>query len=133
MDYPKNLKEISIDTDLNIRLNQLNLLLNCTNYNTIENIFMTFSKKSLYNKDYENSKIINDIFYLSKEKILNNDNYIPLIFVKRTNKTINMIKLNIMMNLSLKYNKKFMDYHIFKSLEKYICIKYKKNYIIQFK
>ena len=131
-DYPKHLKEISINIDLKIRLKQLNELLNCTNYNTIENIFMTFSKKSLNYKEYED-KIINEIFYLCKDKALNEENYIPLYFVKRTNKTNNMIKNNIMMNLSLKYNKKFMDYDIFKSLERFVCIKLKKNYIIQFK
>ena len=38
-----------------------------------------------------------------------------------------------MMNLSLKYNRKFMDYDIFKSLEKFICKNCNKNYIIQFK
>ena len=131
-EYPKNLKEISIDTDLNISLKQLNMLLNCTNYNTIENIFMTFSKKSLDNEEYED-KVRNEILYMSREKVLNIDNYIELFSIKRTNKGVNLIKNNIMMNLSLKYNKRFMDYEIFKSLEKFIYNKYKKNYIIQFK
>ena len=132
IEYPKNLKEISINTTLSISLGQLNQLLNCTNFNTIENIFMTFSKKSLNYEGYDN-KIKNDIFFLNKENVLNCDNYIKLYAVKRTNKTINLIKSNIMINLSLKYNRKFMDYDIYKSLEKFICNNCKKNYIIQFK
>ena len=131
LEYPKNLKEISINTDLNISLGQLNNLLKCNNYNTIENIFMTFSKKSLDNEEYE--KIKSEIFYMSNENALNNDNHLKIFFVKRTNKSIKTIKNNIMMNLSFKYNRKFMDYNIFKNLEKYICNNCIKNYIIQFK
>ena len=132
IEYPKNLKEISINTELSISLEQLNKLLCGTNYNTIENIFMTFSEKSLDNKGYD-KKIKNDIFYMSNDKVLNCDNYINLFSIKRANKTVNLIKSNIMMNLSLKYNRKFMDYDIFKSLEKFICKNCNKNYIIQFK
>jgi hypothetical protein len=131
LEYPKNLKEISINTALNISLSQLNELLKYNNYNTIENIFMIFSKKSLNNEEYE--KIKSDVFYMSHEQALNNENYLKIFFVKRTIKSINKIKNNIMMNLSMKYNRKFMDYNIFKNLEKYICNNYIKNYIIQFK
>ena len=131
LEYPKNLKEISINTDLTISLRHLNKLIICNNYNTIEDIFVTFSKKSLNDEEYE--KIKSEIFYMNNEPVLNNDNYLKIYFVKRTIKSINIIKRNIMMNLSLKYNRKFMDYNIFKKLEKYICNNYIKNYIIQFK
>ena len=92
---------------------------------------MAFSKKSLNNEEYE--KIKSDVFYMSHEQALNNENYLKIFFVKRTIKSINKIKNNIMMNLSSKYNRKFMDYNIFKNLEKYICNNCIKNYIIQFK
>ena len=131
-EFPKNLKEISIDTELSITLEQLNKLLNITNYNTIENIFMTFSKKSLNDKGYD-GKINNEIFYMSKDKVLNDENYIDLFFIKRNIKTIRNIKTNIMINIGLKYNRKFMDYNIFKNLEKFLCKNCKKKYIIQFK
>ena len=130
-DYPKKLKEISLHTQLSITLEQLNILLNSMNSNTIENIYMTFSKKSLNDKGYEQIK--NEIFYLSKEKILNDENYIDLYCIKRTIKAVNIIKDNIMRNLSLKYNKKYMDYNIFKSLEKFLSKGCKKKYLIQFK
>ena len=68
---------------------------------------MTFSKKSLNNEEYE--KIKSDVFYMSHEQALNNENYLKIFLVRRTIKSINKIK-NIMMNLSLKYNRKFMDY-----------------------
>ena len=131
-EYPKNLKEISVDTYLSITLEQLNTLLKCTNYNTIQNIFMTFSKKSLNDKGYE-GKIKNDINNISKENILDDENYINIKYVIRTNRTVNIIKNNIMMNLSLKYNKRFMEYNIFKCLEKFYCKNCNKKYLIQFK
>ena len=116
--------------DLTISLWQFNKLLICNNYNTIENIFMTFSKKSLNKEEYEKNK--REIFSMNDEPVINNDNYLKLFFVKRTIKSINMIKRNIIMNLGLKYNRKFMDYNIFKNLGKYIYNKSIKNYIIQF-
>jgi hypothetical protein len=131
-EYPKNLKEISVDTYLSIMLEQLNTLLKCTNYNTIQNIFMTFSKKSLNDKGYE-GKIKNDINNISKENILDDENYINIKYVIRTNRTVNIIKNNIMMNLSLKFNKRFMEYNIFKCLEKFYCKNCNKKYLIQFK
>jgi hypothetical protein len=66
LEYPKNLKEISINTALNISLSQLNELLKYNNYNTMQNMFMTFSKKSMNNEEYE--KIKSDVFYMSQDK-----------------------------------------------------------------
>ena len=39
---------------------------------------------------------------------------------------------NIMNNLSHKYNKNFMDYEIYKIIEKFMCKKEEKQYIIRF-
>ena len=121
-EYPKCLKELSINTSLSISFKQLMLLLNSSNYNTLENIFLKFSKKSLRDKEYQN-----------KENLLNSNNFINLFFVKRTIKNTNLIKSNIMVNLSLKYNKNFMDYNIFKNIEKFLCNNSKKRYYVQFK
>ncbi len=129
-EYPKNLKEISVDTYLSITYEQLNNLLKCTDYNTIENIVMTFSKRSLDDKGFD-GKIKNEI--LDKENILSDENYIDIKYVGRTIKAVKLIKNNIMMNLCLKYNKKFMDYNIFKNLEKFVCKISNKKYLIQFK
>ena len=117
--------------DLTISLWKFNKLLICNNYNTIENIFMTFSKKSLNKEEYEKNK--SEIFSMNDEPVINFDNYFKLFFVKRTIKSIKMIKRNNMTNLGFKYNRKFMDYNIFKNFEKYICNKRIKNNIIQFK
>ena len=38
-----------------------------------------------------------------------------------------------MCNLSIKYNKDFMDYNIFKTMEKFICMKDEKKYMIKYK
>ena len=121
-EYPKCLKELSINTSLSISFKKLMLLLNSSNYNTLENIFLKFSKKSLKDKEYQN-----------KENPINSNNFINLFFVKRTIKSTNLIKSNIMMNLSLKYNKNFMDYNIFRNIEKYLCNNSKKSYYVQFK
>lgn len=121
-EYPKCLKELSINTSLSISFKKLMLLLNSSNYNTLENIFLKFSKKSLKDKEYQN-----------KENPINSNNFINLFFVKRTIKSTNLIKSNIMMNLSLKYNKNFMDYNIFRNIEKFLCNNSKKSYYVQFK
>lgn len=71
--------------------------------------------------------------YQNKENPINSNNFINLFFVKRTIKSTNLIKSNIMMNLSLKYNKNFMDYNIFRNIEKFLCNNSKKSYYVQFK
>ena len=91
---------------------------------------MIFDIKSLKGNGYET--INKEIFSESKEFILNNNNYMKLFCTERTYKSKNYIMNNIMYNLGLKYNKKFMDYNIFKSLEKFRCTNTNKNYIIQF-
>ena len=124
------MKEISFNTDICIPFKQLNQLLDTTNYNTIENMFITLSKKSLNSKGYEDIKY--NLFLLS-DNILTDSNYKKLYFVQRTNKTVNNIKSNIMTNISLKYNNNFMEYNIFKALEKFLYPNSKKKYVIEFK
>ena len=71
-----------------------------------------------------------DINFLKhkKEELKTEDDY-----YRRTIKNTTLIKSNIMVNLSLKYNKNFMDYNIFKNIEKFLCNNSKKSYYVQFK
>ena len=129
-EYPKGLKEIGINTQFIINKEQIDFLLKQMDYNTLENIFFNFNKLSLDEKGFESIK--NDIFIASNENVLNNNNYMKLNFTKRTIKSTAFIMSNIMNNLSIKYNKFFMDYNIFKNMEKYICEKEEKKYMIKF-
>ena len=129
-EYPKGLKEIGINTHFIIKKEQMDNLLKSVDYNTIESLYMNFNNQSLKDKGYELIK--KDIFFTNEINLLNEGNYIKIYFTKRTNKSIVNIRDNIMTNLSLKYNKEFLDYDIFKSLERFICEKEKKKYVIQF-
>ena len=129
-EYPKGLKEIGINTQFIINKEQIDFLLKQMDYNTLENIFFNFNKLSLDEKGFESIK--NDIFIASNENVLNNNNYMKLYFTKRTIKSTAFIMSNIMNNLSIKYNKFFTDYNIFKNMEKYICEKEEKKYMIKF-
>lgn len=129
-EYPKGLKEIGINTHFILKKEQMDNLLKSVDYNTIESLYMNFNNQSLKDKGYELIK--KDIFFTNEINLLNEGNYIKIYFTKRTNKSIVNIRDNIMTNLSLKYNKDFLDYDIFKSLERFICEKEKKKYVIQF-
>ena len=129
-EYPKGLKEIGINTHFIIKKEQMDNLLKSVDYNTIESLYMNFNNQSLKDKGYELIK--KDIFFTNEINLLNEGNYIKIYFTKRTNKSIVNIRDNIMTNLSLKYNKDFLDCDIFKSLERFICEKEKKKYVIQF-
>ena len=129
-EYPKGLKEIGINTHFIIKKEQMDNLLKSVDYNTIESLYMNFNNQSLKDQGYELIK--KDIFFTNEINLLNEGNYIKIYFTKRTNKSIVNIRDNIMTNLSLKYNKDFLDYDIFKSLERFICEKEKKKYVIQF-
>ena len=124
-EYPKGLKEIGINTHFIIKKEQMDNLLKSVDYNTIESLYMNFNNQSLKDKGYELIK--KDIFFTNEINLLNEGNYIKIYFTKRTNKSIVNIRDNIMTNLSLKYNKDFLDYDIFKSLERFICEKEKKR------
>ena len=129
--YPKGLKEIALNTHLIITKQKMDTLLKNINYNTIENIYMIFNKMSLKEKGFESIK--NEFFIVENEDMLNNDNYTKLFFTKRTIKSTNIILYNIMSNLGNNFNKQFIDYNIFRKLEKYLCVREGKKYIIQFK
>ena len=129
-EYPKGLKEIGINTQFIINKEQIDFLLKQMDYNTLENIFFNFNKLSLDEKGFESIK--NDIFIACNENVLNNNNYMKLYFTKRTIKSTAFIMSNIMNNLSIKYNKFFMDNIIFKNMEKFICEKEEKKYMIKF-
>ena len=126
-EYPKTLNEINIYSHIIINYNQLNNLLLKTNYNTLENIFLQFNKKSLKDKEYENK-----FKYKINNTIITERNFLNLFYIRRKKKDTNKI-LNIMNKLSLKYNKSFMDYFIFSSIEKFVADNEKKVNIIQFK
>ena len=130
-EYPKNLKEININTNIDIKYFDLKKLLYNTNYNTIQKIELQFSKRSLKDEEYKNN--LKDIMNIGNNYVIENDEFNDIFFVKKTKNKINIIKDNIMMNLSIKYNKKFMDYNIFTCFEKFICMKEKKTFTIQFK
>ena len=129
-EYPKSLKEIGINTRFIIQKGQIDFILKEIDYNTLENIYFNFNKISLDEKEFEVIK--KDIFIMSNENVLNNNNYMKLFFTKRTKKSNSFIINNIMCNLSIKYNKDFMDYNIFKTMEKFICMKDEKKYMIKF-
>ena len=129
-EYPKSLKEIGINSRFIIKKEQIDFILKQIDYNTLENIFFNFNKISLDEKEFELIK--NDIFIMNNENVLNNNNYMKLFFPKRTKKSNSFIINNIMCNVSIKYNKDFMDYNIFKTMEKFICEKNEKKYMIKF-
>ena len=131
-EYPKNLKEININANASIKYTDLTKLIYSTNYNTIENIYLQFSKRSLEDEEYQ-KHIEKELINIGNNVIIENDNYKDLFFIKRTNKTLNIIKNNIMASLSLKYNRNFMDYNIFSNFEKFLCAKEKKICKILFK
>ena len=128
-EYPKGLKEIGINSHLIISKDKFDYLLKQMDYNTIENFFMNFNKWSL---DEDGFQEIKDIYFINTDNILNNENYMKLFYVKRTSKSTNFIMSILMNNLSHKYNKNFMDYNIFKTIEKFRCVNEEKQYIIRF-
>lgn len=127
-DYPKNLNEINIYSFLIINYDKLQYLLSKANYNTLENIFLQFNKKSLNDTGY--TDILKDREFIDNVFIFRN--YFDLYYVIRRKKETNKI-LNMMNKLSLKYNKNFSDYNIFSSIEKFLVNNRKKISIIQFK
>ena len=129
-EYPKGLKDIGVNTHFIVKKKHIDFLLNKINYNTIENFYLNFKESSLKDKGFES--ITNDLFIANNFNVLNNDNYLKIFFTIRTLKSNSFIMENVMNNLSLKYNKNFMDYDIYHSLEKFICDKGEKKYIIQF-
>ena len=128
VEHPKNLVEICIYTSLYTDFIHIKKLLEKTNYNKIEKIFIQFSRKILEDKKLREK-------YGNKLQKLKNDkdfNFMDLYYVKTIEKNKDKI-LKIMYSIGKKYNKKFMDYIIFTELEKYINNNDKKRNIIQYK
>ena len=128
MEYPKGLTEISIYTFLIISYKELYNLLIKTNYNTLPNIFLQFSEKSLV-KDKELEYAFDN--NMDKNMCIKADNYFDLYAVQR-DKNITSNLISLMMHLGEK-NKDFMQYNIYTNIEKFLCKKEKKKIIIQFK
>ena len=126
--YPKDMKEINIYTHFIISYDKLKCLLLKTNYNTLENIFLKFERKSLedngYKEKYENNSFKSGEFV--------DRNFLTLYCVNRKKKITNKI-VKTMTNLSLKNNRKFLNYNIFSNIERFIVGNNKKTTIVQFK
>ena len=125
---PKNLEEIKIYTSMNATYLQIQNLLEKTNYNPIEKIFIQFNKKSLEDKSFQ-KKYGNELEKLEDNK---DKNFMDLFFIKKNEKIKDKI-LRMMYKVSNRYNRQFMDYHIFLEIEKFIMNKSKKQNIIEYK
>ena len=130
-EYPKALTEISMYSFLNISYNQLINLLMKTNYNTLNNIFMQFNKKSILKDKKLEEKLECDITNVDRDVCIKTDNLVEIYNIKRNKKNTNKI-INCLMGLSRK-NKGILKYNIYTKIEKYLCLKERKNVIIQFK
>ena len=129
-EYPKGLTEISLYTFFIISYIQLNSLLLKTNYNTLPNIFMQFSSKSILKDKKLEETLECDLTNADKKICIKSDNFIDLYTVKRNKKNTNDI-INLMTHLSEK-NKEIMQYNIYTNIEKFLCPKEKKKIILQF-
>ena len=127
-EYPKNLEEISIYSSMNANYYYIKSLLEKTNYNKIEKIFLQFNKNSLEDEKLKQK------YGRNLDRIKNNkdNNFLDLYFVKNNEKNKDKI-LRILYKVGNKYNNKFMDYNIFIQIEKYLNDKDKKINIIQYK
>ena len=130
-EYPKGLTEISLYTSLIISYEQLLELLINTDYNTLPNIFIQFSFKSILKDPEFENKFEYDLNNNDKNICIRSDNFIDLYFIER-NKNITSLLINLLMHLGEK-NKDIMQYNIFTNIEKYLCNKEKKKVYIQFK
>ena len=130
-EYPKALDEISMYSFLNISYIQLIDLLIKTNYNTLINIFMQFSIKSILKDKKLEEKLECDITNADRDVCIKNDNLVELYKIRRNKKNTYKI-INFMIGLSKK-NKGILKYNIYTKIEKCLCLKEKKNVIIQFK
>ena len=127
-EHPKSLEQISIYTNVCTDLHSIEKLLESTNYNKLEKIFLQFNKKSI--DDINMKKKYGEKF----EKLKDNrdNNFMDLFFIKKDEKIISKI-LNSMYKIGKKYNNSFMDSNIFLQLEKFASPKEKKQIIVQYK
>ena len=127
-EHPKSLEQISIYTNVCTDLHSIEKLLESTNYNKIEKIFLQFNKKSI--DDINMKKKYGEKFEKIKD---NRDNhFMDLFFIKKDEKIYSKI-LNSMYKIGKKYNNRFMDSNIFLQLEKFASPKEKKQIIVQYK
>lgn len=129
--YPKELREIVLYTYLSISYEQLMKLLMKMNYNTLNNILIQFSKKSIIKDKKLEQKLECDLTNVGKDVCIKTDNFCDLYKVKRE-KIISKKLINCLIGLS-KINKDIMKYNIYTNIEKFSLKKAKKNIIIQFK
>ncbi len=122
--YPKTLKKIIINSQIEINHQDLINIINLNNYNTLEKITLYFSKRSLRNRKFHNSFNSNDPII---ETEIDNNSY----YIIRNKKKITTL-LYIMNYLSKNINSNLMCYKIFHSIEKFIFKKEKKELIINY-
>ena len=129
-DYPKKLKEISLFSFIIVSYEQLCNILIKTNYNTLPNIFLQFSVKSIMYDEKLRMKLESDLSNATNI-YLKIENFMELYNVKRDEKQANKI-VNLLMNLGRK-NKDILQYDIFYNIEKFLCQKERKKLLIQFR
>ena len=130
-EYPKGLKELSLHTYLIVPYDELRNILMKTNYNTLGNIFLQFSVKSILNGKNLEEKLEHDLTEDDKNLSLNTDSFFDLYAIKRDNAVTNKI-INLLMNLG-KINKDVLQYSIYSNIEKFLCPKELKKVLIRFK
>ena len=126
IEYPKNLEEICINSNLYTTDEEIGKLLRKTNYNKIEKISFYLNLNNNENKIFKTPKKKNN----NENSI---ENIMELYFIKKDDiyeKNKNKI-LNMMYKVGNKINKNFMDFDIFSTLEKFLCNKGKKEIFIQ--
>lgn len=130
-EYPKELKEISLYSFLNISYLELMNLLKQLDYNTLANIFFQFNAKSILKDKKLEEKLECDITNADRDVCIKTDNFVDLYKINRNKKITSKI-INLMMELK-KHNKGIMKYNIFLNIAKFLCQNEKKIVIIQFK
>ena len=128
IEHPRNLTQISIYSHLIIDYFQLKNLLLKSNYNIIENIFLSFSKKSLKDEGYK-EKLKPEEY---NKNIIIIPNFLDLYYNQRKRKNTKII-IELINILSNKINKSFNNYNIFLNIEKFMESIEKKINVIEFK
>ena len=128
IEHPRNLTQISIYSHLIIDYFQLKNLLLKSNYNIIENIFLSFNKKSLKDEGYK-EKLKPEEY---NKNIIIIPNFLDLYYNQRKRKNTKII-IELINILSNKINKSFNNYNIFLNIEKFMESIEKKINVIEFK
>ena len=128
IEHPRNLTQISIYSHLIIDYFQLKNLLLKSNYNIIENIFLSFNKNSLKDEGYK-EKLKPEEY---NKNIIIIPNFLDLYYNQRKRKNTKII-IELINILSDKINKSFNNYNIFLNIEKFMESIEKKINVIEFK